>query len=90
MNNTPELDYQHSIIESGQSELLGKFYDWFREKEYVICQWVESDEKDYEDGQYFPIHKSPEELFADFFGVDLNKIEEERRAILEELRGNNE
>ena len=84
INDTPELDFQHLIIESGQSDLLAKFYDWLIEKDYYICYRDEGDK--YDDGGYYPISSSPEKLFADFFGIDLNKIEEERRAILEELR----
>jgi len=84
MNNTPELDFQHLIIESGQSELLAKFYDWLTEKGYSLCFWSDGDE--YDDGGYYPLSMSPEKLFAEFFGIDLNKIEAERRAILEELR----
>jgi len=80
INDTPELDYQHLIIESGQSELLAKFYDWLIEQGYRFGQWV--------DEEFLAIHINPEKLFADFFGVDLNKIEQERRAILDELSKN--
>lgn len=81
LNDTPELDYQHLIIESGQSELLAKFYDWLNENDYKICKWVE----DPDSSGFYPSAVHPEELFAKFFGIDLNKIEEERRAILKEL-----
>jgi hypothetical protein len=89
IEDTPELDFQHLIIESGQSELLAKFYDWLIEKDYAICKSIEHEWKDdygsYE-FLYLPISPNPEKLFADFFGIDLNTIEQERRAILEELR----
>ena len=86
INDTPELDYQHEIIESGQSELLAKFYDWLIEKDFVLAKWGGYDEfGDYSEGVLMPLHIRPEQLFADFFGIDLNKIEEERRAILKEL-----
>jgi hypothetical protein len=83
--NTPELDKQHAVIESGEADTLTRFVDWLRdEKEFVIAEWVKYDE--YEDTKLTPIHARIEELFAEFFGIDLNKIEQERRAILEELR----
>jgi hypothetical protein len=31
--------------------------------------------------------RRPEQLFADYFGIDLNKVEQEQAAILDELRG---
>lgn len=36
---------------------------------------------------YAPIHTSVEKLLAEFFEIDLNKIENERRAILAHIRG---
>jgi len=36
--------------------------------------------------EYIPSFKPFEQLFADFFDIDLKKAEEERRGMLEELR----
>jgi hypothetical protein len=83
---TPELDYQSLIIESGQPELLAKFYDWLRDKNYYLCSFEEGNVWDDTTSGYYPLSIPPEQLFADFFGIDLNKIETERRAILKELR----
>lgn len=78
---TPELDKQRAVIESGASDTLTEFYDWLTdERGYVIAEW------DAGERAYFSIGWSPETLFAQFFGIDLKKIESERRAILEELR----
>jgi|TARA_Y100000034_G_scaffold69923_1_gene84400 hypothetical protein len=41
------------------------------------------------DGHY-PIRKSIEKILADYFGIDLNKCEQERRQILEDCRKQNE
>jgi hypothetical protein len=35
---------------------------------------------------FFPANENIEKLLAEFFEIDLNKVEEERRAILEALR----
>ena len=80
---TPELDKQRVVIESGRTDTLTDFYDWLSEQGYELCQWVELDR--YEP-RLAPIHIRPEQLFADFFDIDLDLIETERRAILEELR----
>jgi hypothetical protein len=77
---TPELDKQHAVIESGASDTLTEFYDWLEEKGYCIAQF--GDKSPY----LFEVSTPPNQLFAEFFGIDLDKIESERRAILEELR----
>ena len=81
---TPELDKQSAVIKSGASDTLTEFFDWLAENDYEIAEWRRYEE--YRDMQLTPIHLRPEQLFADFFGIDLDKIESERRAILEELR----
>lgn len=41
------------------------------------CEWPD---------EYLPVHKSIEQLLADYFEIDLKVVENERRAILESLR----
>jgi hypothetical protein len=81
---TPELDKQRAVIESGASDTLGEFYDWLTdEKGWVLAEWTQ----DGMSNDYLqPVYFRPNQLFADFFGIDLDKIESERRAILESLR----
>ena len=81
MTTLSELEKQHAVIESGESDTLTNFYDWLAEQGYEITEW------DDDQREYRPISLRPEQLFADFFGIDLDKIETERRAILETLRG---
>lgn len=86
--DTPELNKQHKIIERGDADLIQRFYDWLRAKDYVVAELVECKEPDF-DGTYtrwLPIRMHPESLMADFFGIDLKKIDEERRAVLEVIR----
>jgi len=42
-------------------------------------------DRDYFD-HYYPIRKTIEQIIAQYFEIDLNKVEEERRLILEEIR----
>jgi hypothetical protein len=80
---TPELDKQHKIIESGASDTLTEFYDWLSERGWLLARW----EANGKWNEYLePVYTRPEQLFAEFFGIDLDKIESERRAVLEELR----
>lgn len=41
---------------------------------------------DWFDEGYYPIHKSINQILADHFDIDLDKIEREKRAMLDELR----
>jgi hypothetical protein len=81
---TPELDKQHAIVESGATQVLTEFYDWLHENDYHLAKFQRFEE--YDDPQLVVAGIQPEQLFTDFFGIDRNKIEAERRALLEELR----
>lgn len=81
---TPELDKQHAVVESGAMQVLTDFYDWLYNNGYYLAKFQRFEE--FEDPQLYIAGIQPEQLFADFFGIDRNKIEAERRALLEELR----
>jgi hypothetical protein len=92
---TPELDKQLAIIHSGKAETVQEFYDWLtEEKGWVLARYVPEDERVDDDGIYgeqpVPVYIQPEQLMADFFGIDRNKIEAERRAILDKIRSSND
>lgn len=87
---TPELDRQLEIIHSGQAQTVQDFIDWLSEQKYVLARYVPEDERTDDDGIYgeqpVAVFIQPEQLMANFFGIDLNKIDQERRALLEALR----
>lgn len=81
-----ELEKMQKVIDSGETETLTNFYDWLNEQGYQICSRVK-------DGhtwspRYAPVSINPNELFAQFFEIDLNEVEKERREILERIRNN--
>lgn len=80
---TPELDRQLEIVNSGKAELIQEFYDWLIDvRGYFLCQPIPNSIH----GYYGPAsYGGPEQLMADFFGIDRNKIEAERREILADL-----
>lgn len=82
---TPELDKQLEIVKSGKAGVVQDFIDWLREeKDYVLGEY--QDWEGYSEQQFVPVYIQPEQLMADFFGIDRNKIEAERRALLDTLR----
>ena len=87
-NPTSELDKQWKVIESGEADTLTRFFDWLLERGYTIGSWesVESLNFDSSYDEFQPLRIQPEQLFADFFGIDLDRIEVERRALLDALR----
>jgi len=77
---TPELDKMKAV--RNQSQCIGAFLDWlFNEKRQMICEispdgvdWLPTDNQDIQ------------KILAEYFGIDLQKVEAERRAILERLQ----
>lgn len=70
-----------------ESHKIGEFIDWLHEQGIQLCEWM-----DYEDApaQYAPTTQTSEKLLAKYFDIDLNKVERERRAILEYLGTQNQ
>lgn len=61
------------------------FWEWLDERGLKICAphpqgWLA------ENGAYAPLTTPREQLFAQYAEVDLDKVEEERRAMLDEIR----
>jgi hypothetical protein len=71
---TPELDKQAALIATGETNTVQRFLDWLFDEQNLV---LEPDPG-----------RSREQLMADFFGLDLRKIETERRAVLDAIRAN--
>lgn len=75
----PEHERMSAIVE--KSQCIGEFLEWLNDvKRYRICERTGGFVS------FYPINKSVENLLAEFFGIDLNKIEQEKREMLEEIR----
>ena len=69
---------------SKESNKIGSFLDWLRsEKNFIICQYSENDDGDEE---LFPVGHNIEKLLAMYFKINMDKVEKERRQMLEELQ----
>ena len=72
-----------------QSDIIGEFLGWLQgKKEWEMCEY-QPDEPGVAGG-YCPVHFNTEELLAEFFNIDLKKVEEERRQMLDEIRKKDE
>ena len=85
MVDYPEHEKLKKVQERSQS--IGEFIDWLSEKKLCVCEYIK-DEIVNEEG-WFPANKSTEKLLAEFFNIDLGKIESEKQQMLEEMRASN-
>ena len=84
MTETPECDKMLAIQD--KSLILSGFVDWLKENGYAICEQTDYEGSTYPRIQWVPQRKSYEELFANYFEIDLKKVEQEKQAILAEIR----
>lgn len=75
------------------SQEIGTFLTWLSEHGYWICEVTpkECDTCDCDECNvpdlWYPTTKRTEQLLAEYFGIDLEEAEEERRFLLDALRG---
>lgn len=79
MIKTPACDKMASVADRSQD--IGEFLDWLQHEKLIelcirhdIC------------GKLMACRNDTERLLAEYFGIDLKKVEEERRAIVDALR----
>ena len=65
---------------SDQSQVIGEFLEHLEKKGVVLC--VQS-------FRYVPIGKSKQIILAEYFGIDLDKLEVEKQEMIEGIRSNN-
>ncbi len=63
--------------------MIGEFLEWCNSKGMELASWVE--EGRIED-RMAPIPENIEQILARYFNIDLKKLEEERRKILEDFK----
>jgi len=78
----PECDKM--LKHKTESMTLTNFVDWLNENGYAICTLEETN--GYPKEQWITIQRNYEQLFAEYFKIDLNKVEIERRALLAAIR----
>lgn len=76
MPDYPEHEKLRAI--QNDSQKIGQFLDWCYEQGWELCCWHESD--------LVPINKNIQTVLADYFEIDLKKLEAEKVAMIEECR----
>ena len=84
----PEHEKLHAIRDKSQT--IGDFLTWCR---FTLCEWHEATgtirNGDHEPEGWYPRRGRMESLLAEYFEIDENKLEAEKRAMLERLREGN-
>jgi hypothetical protein len=86
---TPECDKLLAVKD--KSQVVGEFLDWLRDEKKVVLS-IYSTAEDEERGRRHPeerltpFYDNTEKMLAEFFEINLAKVERERRAILDALR----
>lgn len=76
----PECEKLKAV--SARSQEIGEFIDWLSTKGFCLAS--------YRDNELCASHLGIEQLLAGFFEINLNKVEKERRQLLDWLRFRNE
>jgi len=86
MNEYPEHEKLEKVQEKSQA--IGEFLEWLNdEKGLSLAVWGEDEVI----GEcLYPAHPSVQDLLAEFFGIDLQVLEDEKQAMLVELRRTDE
>lgn len=77
MGYYPECEKMIKVKEESQN--IGEFIDWLYTRYMHIAFYDE-------EGNLHPALISTEKLLAEYFNIDLDKVEKEKRQMLEELR----
>jgi hypothetical protein len=76
----PEHEKLHAVRK--RSQAIGEFLAE-GDHGYQLCEFSE------ELGEFLPVTRSTEQILADYFGIDLGRLEAEKRAMLDAQRALN-
>lgn len=74
---TPACDKMLAVQD--ESHALSEFLDWLDEHNLAICTTIVVNNSQ---PRWVPTPRSPSDLLADYFGIDLAEVEREKRAII--------
>lgn len=75
---TPESDKMLAVHDKSQA--IGEFMEWLQgERGIVLAEWEDRTSRD---AVLHPSHPGINQLLAQYFEIDLNVVEREKRAIL--------
>jgi hypothetical protein len=82
MSEYPEHTKQSAVLEEAQA--IGQFLD---ESGYTLAEYAKVG--GWSEPRLVPVTKSITKVLAEYFNIDLDKIEDEKRRMLADIRGEN-
>lgn len=82
MDRYPEHEKLKAL--DGENQKIGNFIEWLNEQGYSICEWKEG--RGYNGGEYHPARSNTSDMLAQYFEIDVKRLEDEKQAMLAELR----
>lgn len=77
--NYPEHEKLKEVQD--QSQVIGEFLEWLNyERKYSLC------ENEIRYDSWLPVSENHQELLAQYFNINLDKLEQEKRQMLESLK----
>lgn len=82
MSKYPYPEHEKLRASEREAQTLSSFIDFIAQQGWELCKW--------DDNQYTPrpwrIQETPEEIIGMFLGIDPQKLEAEKVAMLKEIR----
>ena len=78
----PESD--RLLVVAKYSQIIGEFLSTMAAEGKRLCEWVEDDVD-----EFLPVPMTIEAILADYYNIDLNKVDQERQALLDHIRERN-
>jgi hypothetical protein len=82
MSEYPEHEKLRAL--DGRNQAVGCFIEWLQVKGYVIARYKNI--HGFMDEQLVPDTSGIQDLIAEYFGIDQDKLEQEKRKMLDDLR----
>jgi len=79
---TPECDKMLKV--QTQSQAIGRFLEWLQDERNLTL--AEYGKTRHDSDELFPVRLGINQLLAEYFNIDLNKVEQEKAAILDGVR----
>jgi len=72
---------------SNKSQAIGEFVDWLaQEKKILLGEWGTCLDEFCQEDSMHPVNTNIRDLLAEYFGIDQDKIEEEKQLMLKTIR----
>jgi hypothetical protein len=83
-----ETERMSSVARSGHSQAIGEFLQWCTDQGWELCHLVPNEAGWPDEVQFLPVPAARDipVLLALYFKIDMDKVEAERRALLEHIR----